>query len=186
MHITTPFLLFTTVLAIPAPLKLLLRDWTPSEGTTVSCDYTANKKISFNVGPQKESVLNDACAAMLPRCAYPQRLSNDTICIQTTDWALDGPKTSTQSANVIDGESTNKLSGWSVKFSITPALQQNDATSVFLTRDDCYGYFDQLVSKLEPLGCFVSSKGTGVGSIKVGGTSTLKDTIFKIEIVPRA
>lgn len=61
-----------------------------------------------------ESVLTDACAAMMPPCAYPDRLPKDTVCAQVVDWRLDGPKDSTQSANVETAEG-NKISGWDVK-----------------------------------------------------------------------
>lgn len=61
-----------------------------------------------------ESVLTDACAAMMPRCAYPDRLADDIVCAQVIDWKLDGPKNSTQSANIETTEG-NKISGWNVK-----------------------------------------------------------------------
>lgn len=61
-----------------------------------------------------ESVLADACAAMMPPCAYPDRLADDNVCAQTMDWQLDGPKDSTQSANIETVEG-NKISGWATK-----------------------------------------------------------------------
>ena len=66
--------------------------------------------------------------------------------------------------------------------SVNPALEASDVSSVFWTKADCYGYFDELVTKLEPEGCF-TDKGAGLGSVKVGGTSTLGGAEFKIEIV---
>ena len=88
--------------------------WSPAAGSKSSCDKTSDKIIGFYVGPQIETVLTDACAVMMPPCAHPDQLTNDTMCIQVTDWPLDGPKCSTQSANVetIEG---NKISGWDVK-----------------------------------------------------------------------
>ena len=61
-----------------------------------------------------ESVLADACAAMMPPCAYSDRLADDTVCIKTMDWRLDGPENSMQSANIETAEG-NKISGWVVK-----------------------------------------------------------------------
>lgn len=88
--------------------------WQPAEGTTTSCDKTSDKIIGFYVGPQMETVLTNACSAMMPPCAYPDRLADDIVCAQVMDWSLDGPKTSTQSANVETAEG-NKISGWDVK-----------------------------------------------------------------------
>ena len=88
--------------------------WQPAQGTMASCNETSDKIIGFYVGPQIQSVLTDACAAMMPPCAHPDRLSNDTVCAQVMDWPLDGPKSSTQSANIETLEG-NKISGWDVK-----------------------------------------------------------------------
>jgi hypothetical protein len=88
--------------------------WSPAAGSKTLCDKTSDKIIGFYVGPQMETVLTDACAAMMPPCAYPDRLPNDTVCVQVMDWPLDGPKYSTQSANVETLEG-NKISGWDVK-----------------------------------------------------------------------
>ena len=110
--------LCATVLAAPVTQRLENRagtasTWQPAKGTTTLCDKTTDKIIGFYVGPQIESVLTDACAAMMPPCAYPDRLADDTVCAQVTDWRLDGPKNSTQSANVETVEG-NKISGWDV------------------------------------------------------------------------
>ncbi|PSN72368.1 hypothetical protein BS50DRAFT_607698 [Corynespora cassiicola Philippines] len=158
--------------------------WQPAEGSVATCDKASDKIISFTVGPQKEDVLNDACAAMMPGCAYQERLASDVVCAQVLEWPLDGPKNSTQHANVEDATG-NKLSGWNVQFSVTPASQTEGSPGVFWTREECYGYFDQLVSKQEPDGCF-NTVGSGVGSLKVGGSTSLKDTVFDIKIVKRA
>lgn len=88
--------------------------WQPAGGTTTSCDKTSDKIISFYVGPQMESVLTNACAAMMPPCAHPNRLADDFVCSQSINWRLDGPKDSTQFANVETTEG-NKISGWDVK-----------------------------------------------------------------------
>lgn len=115
--------LFSTLcaLAFAAPVTYSLESradtnptWQPAAGSKSSCDKTSDKIIGFYVGPQIQSVLTDACAAMMPPCAHPDRLANDTACSQVMDWRLDGPKSSTQSANVETLEG-NKISGWDVK-----------------------------------------------------------------------
>jgi hypothetical protein len=72
-----------------------------------------------------ESVLTDACAAMMPPCAYPDRLADGTVCAQVMDWRLDGPRNSTQSANVETAEG-NKISGWDVKRKCTSRYHIED------------------------------------------------------------
>ncbi|KAL1597601.1 hypothetical protein SLS59_007298 [Nothophoma quercina] len=128
-----------------------------------------------------ETVLTNACAAMMPPCAYPDRLADDIVCAQVMDWRLDGPKTSTQSANVETAEG-NKISGWDVKLSVTPAAQAKTSAGVFWTAQDCYGYFAYMLENWEPEGCH-SQRGFGIGNITVGGDSSLAGTVFKVEIV---
>lgn len=108
--------LATSALAFPSPLSPIARadTWTVAPNSTVTC-AKSDKIIGFLVGPQMDTVLNDACAAMMPVCAYPDRAPKDTVCPQVMDWKLDGPKTSTQNANVEDAATGNKLSGWAVK-----------------------------------------------------------------------
>ncbi|UPX20152.1 uncharacterized protein EKO05_0010394 [Ascochyta rabiei] len=155
--------------------------WQPAEGTKTMCDSTSDKIIGFYVGPQMESVLTEACVAMMPPCAHQDRVANDTMCAQVTDWRLDGPKNSTQSANVETAEG-NKISGWDVKLSVTPATQPETSAGVFWTSQDCYGYFAYMLEKWEPEGCH-TQQGFGVGNITVGGQSSLAGTVFKVEIV---
>ncbi|KAH6621883.1 hypothetical protein C7974DRAFT_456645 [Boeremia exigua] len=155
--------------------------WQPPQGTTTSCDKASDKIIGFYVGPQMESVLTDACAAMMPRCAYPDRLADDIVCAQVIDWKLDGPKNSTQSANIETTEG-NKISGWNVKFSVVPAAQPEGSAGVFWTAQDCYESFAYMLQNPAPEGCH-TEQGFGVGSITVGGDSSLAGTVFKTEIV---
>lgn len=89
-------------------------EWQPAEGTTTTCDEASDKIIGFYVGPQMESVLTDACVAMMPPCAHPERVAKDVVCAQVIDWRLDGPKSSKQSANIETAEG-NKISGWDVQ-----------------------------------------------------------------------
>ncbi|KAF3041364.1 hypothetical protein E8E12_008402 [Didymella heteroderae] len=174
--------------ALAAPITQIIQSradtkstWQPAQGSTSSCDKTSDKIIGFYVGPQMEDVLTNACAAMMPPCAYPDRLPKDTVCAQVVDWRLDGPQTSTQSANVETAEG-NKISGWDVKLSVTPAAQPETSAGVFWTAQDCYGYFAYMLEKWEPEGCH-TQQGFGIGNITVGGDSSLAGTVFKVEIV---
>ncbi|EOA88006.1 uncharacterized protein SETTUDRAFT_168789 [Exserohilum turcica Et28A] len=157
--------------------------WQPAASTKATCDTTCGKHISFMRGPQIETVINNACAAMMPPCAYSARQAEPIICTQTIDFKLDGPKNSTQHANVLDHDG-NSIIGWDVKFDVTPAAQPKDSPGVFWQVNDCYGYFANLLQKQGPDGCY-SAVGSGVGSITVGGDSTLAGTVFKVSIVAR-
>ncbi|KAH7082617.1 hypothetical protein BKA63DRAFT_529659 [Paraphoma chrysanthemicola] len=156
--------------------------WEPATGSKTTCDKQSDKIMGFYAGPQMDTVINDACAAMMPGCAYQERLDPDIMCIQTVTWPLKGPVRSVQSANVETSEG-NKISGWDVEFSVTPAPQPADSAGVFWTKKDCYGYFAHMLEKWEPEGCH-TNKGFGVGKITVGGEDTLKDTVFEVTIVP--
>lgn len=113
--------------AIPNPIpqvpSVTPPDWSSAPNSTVTCDATSDKIISFYVGPQLGDVLNNACAALMPDCAYPDR-HLDLMCITTYDWKLDCPMNTLQSANVESKESGNKLSGWAVqcKSSLRPHI----------------------------------------------------------------
>jgi hypothetical protein len=112
--------------------------WCPAAGSKSSCDKTTDKIIGFYVGPQLETVLTDACATMMPACAYPDRLANGTMCVQVMDWPLDEPKCSTQSANVETLEG-NKISGWDVKckYPKNPVVSAQLLTSYSLCDASC-------------------------------------------------
>ncbi|KAF2475505.1 uncharacterized protein BDR25DRAFT_310863 [Lindgomyces ingoldianus] len=180
MHALT---ILSALLATAAALPKLTErasNWVPAPNSTVTCTQS-DKVISFVVGPQEETVLNDACAEMMPPCAYSERLNDTNIaCSQTISWELRGPKTSTQNANVEMQENGNKLSGWAVKFSVTPP-KTDPPNQIMWSKYDCYGYFAQIVEPMAPQGCH-NSMASGIGSIKVGGGS-LAGTIFNIDIV---
>jgi hypothetical protein len=108
--------LFAASLAAPlAQRQITKRDtWQPAAGSKTTCNTKSDKIIGFYVGPQLETVLNDACAAMMPGCAYQERLPPDTMCIQTVTWPLKQATKSVQSANVETKEG-NKISGWDVQ-----------------------------------------------------------------------
>jgi hypothetical protein len=88
--------------------------WTPAKGSITTCNTASDKIIGFLVGPQLDTVLNDACAAMMPPCAYQEHLPKDTACTKSIEWPLKGAKKSTQSANVQSVQG-NKISGWDVQ-----------------------------------------------------------------------
>lgn len=50
------------------------------------------------------------------------------------------------------------------------------------TRDDCTGYFEQLLVKAEPQGC-ASSAGPGAGNLTIGGSTPQKGTVLSISFV---
>lgn len=181
--------------AVPHPQQGL-STWSPALGSKTTCNKTSDKMIGFYVGPQLDYVVNNACAAMMPPCAYQDRVP-DSFCIQTIDWPLDGVKSSTQDANVekINGD---KISGWDVKckyqrpmtafhkaenviVTVTPATSALSASTLFWRVADCYGYFAYMLVKAEPQGCH-NSKGFGIGSI-VAGAGPLAGTKFEVTIV---
>jgi hypothetical protein len=120
MHvISIVSLFFATALAAPVTHTFNVRStidttWQPATGATTLCEKTSDKIIDFNVKPKINPVLTDACASMMPPCAYQDRLADDVVCAQVLDWRLDGPKNSTQSASVKTAEG-NSISGWDVK-----------------------------------------------------------------------
>jgi hypothetical protein len=199
---TTLLLSALTAITLAAPLAHNTTDsWEVATGSKTTCNVTSDKIIGFYVGPQLETVLNNACAEMMSPCAYQERLPNDTICTQAMNWPLYGPKKSIQSANVETGDG-NKISGWDVQckslspslvidlvywsyaiVTVTPVAQPEDSAGVSWTKQDCYGYFAYMLENEKPKGCH-NNKGFGVGNIKVGGDSSLKDTVFEVTIVP--
>lgn len=92
----------------------------------------------------------------------------------------------------------DQISGWSAKckfsarnaasshtnahlVTVTPPEDQGP-TGVRWRKEDCYGYFEQLLNSAEPQGCQTDGA-VGVGSITVDGDSSLKGTMFEVEIV---
>jgi hypothetical protein len=112
--------LIATALAVPLiqrqppnPVTGESNSWQPASGTATTCDTQSDKLISFSQGVLISTALDNACAAMMPACAYPDRAGVE-FCKATVDYALDGPKSSTQDVNVVD-ENDNKHSGWNAK-----------------------------------------------------------------------
>jgi hypothetical protein len=170
-------------------------NWTPADGSVAQCDKTSDKNIAFFQSSDLDTVITNACAAMMP-CAYPNRPA-DMVCAGTIDIPLQGQEASVQPADIQTSEG-NKISGWSAKckfsarnavssrvdvhlVTVTPPENQGP-TGVRWRKGDCYGYFEQLLNSGEPQGCHTDGA-SGVGSITVGGDSSLKGTVFEVEIV---
>jgi hypothetical protein len=69
------------------------KTWQPTTGTKTTCD---TKSMDAVGGAQLSTAINNACAAMMPGCAYPDRLPQNTFCTATVDYPIDGPMHSTQ------------------------------------------------------------------------------------------
>ncbi|KAF2439673.1 hypothetical protein P171DRAFT_397115 [Karstenula rhodostoma CBS 690.94] len=172
--------------ALGTPLVARQNDtvWQPAEGTFATCDVTADKYISLVTGPEQGDVIFEhACAGILPDCAYPENLAEGTICTQTINYKLDGPKNKTLNALVEQKDNQNKLSEWAVNFAVTPVKQPEDSAGVFLTKADCIGYFQELLLKSDPEGCTIQGLGPSTGTLTVGGTTSLKDAVFGLSFV---
>ncbi|KAI4933526.1 uncharacterized protein J4E92_003193 [Alternaria infectoria] len=156
--------------------------WQPASDTITTCDPDSPKLLSFTADPKLETILNNACAAMMPGCAYPDRIPTGTLCTATVDYPLNGDKNSTQDANVV-GSDGNRITDYAVRFDVTPASQPEDSAGVFWKVEDCYGYFARMLQKSGKEGCH-NDVGSGSGNVTVGGDSSLAGTIFKVSIVP--
>lgn len=71
-----------------------------------------------------------------------------------------------------------------ISVDVTPAAQSENSAGVRWRKEDCYGYLAHMLQKSGPEGCH-NGVASGVGSVKVGGNSTLTGTEFKVSIVPR-
>lgn len=67
--------------------------------------------------------------------------------------------------------------------SVTPAQQPEEVAGVFITKAECKGYFQELLLKTNPEGCNKQGLGPGAGTLTVGGTTSLKGTVFGISFV---
>ena len=120
MHIGLFFsALVATTLATPVTRRQSSKTgasdkWTAAANTETTCDTACDKFISFAQGSQLETAVNNACAAMMPACAYQDRLPEGTFCTATIDYALGGPKNSTQQASVVDS-SGKSIGNWDVQ-----------------------------------------------------------------------
>jgi hypothetical protein len=114
---TTLLLSSLLLTALGAPLVARQNDseWQPAEGTSATCDVTADKYMSLVIGPEQGDVIFDhACAGILPGCAYPENLAEGTACTQAIDFKLDRPRNITLDVLVEQKDNHNKLSDWAV------------------------------------------------------------------------
>lgn len=68
---------------------------------------------------------------------------------------------------------------------MTPAEQPENSPGVFMTKADCKGYFQELLLKTGSEGCNMQGLGPSAGTLAVGGTSSLKNTVFAVSFVER-
>ncbi|KAH3996788.1 hypothetical protein HBI56_131010 [Parastagonospora nodorum] len=155
--------------------------WTAAPGFKTTCDTSSDKVINLSAGAELDTLINDACAAMMPPCAYQDRLPAGTACILPTTWPLSGPVESKQSAKTKSAQGSEETES-KVKFSVTPAQQPEGSAGVFWSKEECYGYFAQVLEKQESEGGCHSDKGLGLGKITAGGDTSLKDTVFEVSI----
>lgn len=122
MHFTLLLSVAATCIAAPTTLDTVVprQAWAPAAGTSTTC-IASDKLLGFFQGPQLDSVVNDACAGLMPPCAYQQRLNPDTFCAQTIDFSLPGPKSVVQIANVLSSDG-NKISGYAAQCKQTYAI----------------------------------------------------------------
>lgn len=159
--------------------------------------------LSSSIASQFEAIINNACAAMMPVCAFPDRVDPETICIQTVDWPLSERKTSIlpASLNLGDGDHSG---GWQVQckllsklmdriadvriVEVVPPSQGEDSVGAQWTVQDCYGYFSSMLEQAVPIGCRrpqgfgFSSSTVGGSPYESGGGSALAGTKFTVSI----
>ncbi|KAF2133879.1 hypothetical protein P153DRAFT_280995, partial [Dothidotthia symphoricarpi CBS 119687] len=138
----------------------------------ITCNTDSDKIIGFYVGPQLETVLNDACAAMMLPCAYQNHLPNDTFCrlgctIQVSSFLL-------RSCTRID-----RLSQFS---SFERSKMQMSALMACSGQSKTDGYFACLLEIWAPEKCHCE-EGFGVVNFSVGGETSLNGTVFDVSIV---
>lgn len=113
--------------------------WIAAAGSTAKCESNSTLTVSFNQGPPQQTVLDNACAAMLPSCAYPERRGNDTACVQTFEYGLNAPASSIQSANVL--ENGDKSLKWSVKCESVSSIHSGRILMLFSFGDSTSSRF---------------------------------------------
>lgn len=93
--------LFAVALGAPLVARQTDTEWQPAEGTLATCDSSSDQFYSAGVNLDQGNVLfDDICAAILPGCAYPERLPEGTMCTQTINYKLAEPKIMTQNGTV--------------------------------------------------------------------------------------
>ncbi|KAH7551800.1 hypothetical protein BM1_09434 [Bipolaris maydis] len=158
--------------------------WTPAPSTTASCANTdePNFYVSFARSDPVETVIHNACVAMMPECAFRDRLPNGNFCTATVDYQIDGPKTYIPPN--VDASSYTDEQSQSSQVILRPPLGEGDGSTdplVFWKVQDCYGYFHQLLEEMSPEGCR-DSEGSLLGELVVGEESSLAGTKFVVSM----
>ncbi|EUC43632.1 hypothetical protein COCMIDRAFT_38435 [Bipolaris oryzae ATCC 44560] len=143
--------------------------WKSAPGTVSYCEVGDGQKnlVKFGRDNPVETVIHNACVAMMPECAFRDQLSDDISCTATVDFQLESDKTYGP-PNVVALRS-NVL--------VSPPYREDRHT--FWTVQDCYGYFHQLLEKTNPEGC-CTSDGLLLGQLHVGEGSPLAGAKFYI------
>lgn len=124
--------------------------WSPAAGTTATCDKATDKWISTTVGPEQGSdLLDHACAALMPACAY-QENHEGLICAQTIDFAIDGTKTVQLNATVETEETLGKTTAWAANCKPTKSLLYCQFTNLL---ERSHGH--SRTSARRPTGCLL-------------------------------
>ena len=97
IHTITVLLIILLPYALVIPFnilhKLLTRgpnpnpNWTATMTSIVICSSTSSQVVIL-AGAQLETVLNDAYAAIMPTCAYPEHLGLDKCCVPIINFLL--------------------------------------------------------------------------------------------------
>lgn len=139
-----------------------------------------NFHVSFARSDPIETVINNACVAMMPECAFRDRLSNGNFCTATIDYQIDGPKSYRPPNVEASRYNGTHFQTSQVTFEVTPPWGKGDGAPdplVFWKVQDCYGYFHQILEKMSPEGCH-DSEGSLLGAVTVGEESSLAGTRF--------
>ncbi|EUC33857.1 hypothetical protein COCCADRAFT_95055 [Bipolaris zeicola 26-R-13] len=154
-------------------------DWKPMPGTRSFCETSIDPvwRVSFVRSDPIETVIHNACVAMMPECAFRDRLSNGTICSATVDYPLDGNKYyKPPNVDAVRHNGTD----WQlipIMFVVRPGGRVNGTpdTPVFWRVEDCYGYLFQFFEKLMPEGCRNSEGYRFMGQLAVAEGGSLAD-----------
>jgi hypothetical protein len=143
MHAQLLFGLFgVSALAFPTFKLPRATSWDPAADSAVTCT-TTDKVISHTSGYPLDQVLQDACVAMMPPCAYPENVGEDTVCTQTMTWGLKDAVSSVQDATVENAANGNKLSGWDVECECSILLSLSLCTRFWVHLRDVHGDFQK-------------------------------------------
>ncbi|KAF2737479.1 hypothetical protein EJ04DRAFT_118906 [Polyplosphaeria fusca] len=176
-------------LSVAYPADTQPPTWSAAPGSTVTCS-DSDKVLSFMQGPYDvKGLVTDVCANLISPCLYKDKYPN-IVCTQEMkeDWPITAPKTIDLYPNIL--LAGNKVGNkWALKFGLTPSPEQTDP--VTWTKNDCEGYLTNMFTKNASdsddtrAGCVNDSGSPGVGSVTIGGATTLKGTKIDISFVER-